>query len=271
MSRLTSNDRRIGPLTFGRSSWDPLRVVFSTGGGVDGHTLNHLTVYALGWVARLNLPTRMQPWRHWVSTAQYEWSRSPNGGYWEEFPREYGFSLDEGFLQVFLGAQTHDSVTTRSWSRHLPWTQWRFDRFSLFDADGKLFWTQAERDRMAGPSRWDKQHKAEEQAPKVVFLVTDYDHTGVIATTFITQREWLFGEGWFKWLSVFRPRKVVRSLEIRFSAEVGPEKGSWKGGLMGTSIRMLPGELHEAAFRRYCEQEHSDKSGCYRIMFAGAA
>jgi hypothetical protein len=33
----------------------------------------------------------------------------------------------------------------------------------------------------------------------------------------------------------------------------GP-KGSWKGGTVGHSIAMLPGELHGAAFARYCEQ-----------------
>lgn len=164
MARPTSNDRRRGPLTWGRSSWSPWRVVFSTGGGVDEHPRNNLTVYALGWVARLDLPTRMQPWRHWVSTAQYEWS-GPKGGYWEEFPREYGFSLHEGFLQVFLGAQTHDSVTTRSWSTHLPWTLWRFDRFSLFDTTGNLFWTQVEGDRRAGLAGWDEEHKAERGLP----------------------------------------------------------------------------------------------------------
>jgi hypothetical protein len=34
---------------------------------------------------------------------------------------------------------------------------------------------------------------------------------------------------------------------------------------------MLPGELHEAAFRRYCEQEVSSKNGRSRIQFIGVA
>ena len=53
--------------------------------------------------------------------------------------------------------------------------------------------------------------------------------------------------------------------------ETGREKGSWKGGTIGTSIEMLPGELHESAFRRYCDEEHRAKSGKYRIKFIGAA
>ena len=74
----------------------------------------------------------------------------------------------------------------------------------------------------------------------------------------------------FAWLSIFRRAKIRRSLSLTFSEEVGPEKGSWKGGLMGTGIEMLPGELHEAAFRRYCEQEHRGKGGKYCIKFIGA-
>ena len=30
---------------------------------------------------------------------------------------------------------------------------------------------------------------------------------------------------------------------------------TWMGGAIGHSIDMLPGELHEAAFRRYCDQK----------------
>lgn len=45
-----------------------------------------------------------------------------------------------------------------------------------------------------------------------------------------------------------------RSLDIRFSGETGHRKGSWKGGTVGHSINMLPGELHEAAFHRYCTE-----------------
>ena len=66
------------------------------------------------------------------------------------------------------------------------------------------------------------------------------------------EREWHFGTGWFKWLSWFRPRKIRRSLDLRFSGETGDRKGSWKGGTLGHSINMLAGEMHELAFRRYC-------------------
>ena len=152
MTRLTDNDRHFGPITYARCSpsWRPLRVVYSSGAHEDGHGPNTLTVYACGWVARVNLPRLLDDYlvRHVAASwdaATVE--RLGRNWYEERHPREYGFSLSDGFLILFLGAQTGDSDTTQSWCKHLPWTQWRFHRFSLYDIDGAEFWTQIERPR----------------------------------------------------------------------------------------------------------------------------
>jgi hypothetical protein len=272
MTRLTNNDKRFGPITYGRSSWRPIRLVFSTGGSEEGNPRNHLTAYLLGWVASVNLPTRFKPWRRWVDISHYEWSRGPGSGYWDVHAKEYGFSLHEGFLQLFLGPQTHDSVTTRSWSTHLPWTQWRHIRTSFYDLNCKHFWTEWSRPRgFAFRDSWEARQAVEAACPKVVFEFDDYDGQRIQATTHIQEREWRFGEGWFKWLSLFRRPRIRRSLDIEFSKEVGPEKGSWKGGTLGHGIEMLPSESHEQAFRRYCEQEHRAKYRAFKIVFVGKA
>jgi len=188
----------------------------------------------------------------------------------DEFPREYGFSYSNGFLQVFLGAQTHSSDTTQQWSKFLPWTQWRHVRTSHYDLKGNHYWTEPPRNR-AAPNAWEAGRAAIDTCPTAAFLFDDYDGQRIKATTRIEEMEWHFGEGWFKWLSLFRRAKVCRSLKIEFSAEVGPEKGSWKGGTVGHSIDMLPGELHEAAFRRYCSQTHRSKYRDFGITFVGPA
>ena len=150
MTRLTDNDRRLGPITYARcsDSWRPLRMVYSSGAHEDGAGPNTLTAYAFGWVARVNLPRLLDDFK--VRHVAQSWdaatvARMGRNWYEERFPREYGFSLSDGFLQVFLGAQTHDSSTTQSWSKHLPWTQWRFHRISLYGTNGAEFWTQIER------------------------------------------------------------------------------------------------------------------------------
>ena len=278
MTRLTDDDRHLGRfITYARCSpsWRPLRVVYSSGADEDRPGTNNLTVYAFGWVARLTMPRLLDDYKVRHVAASWDAAtveRMGRNWYEEHHAREYGFSLSDGFLQLFLGAQTHDSTTTQSWCTHLPWTQWRFHRFSLYDAAGAEFWTQFERRGNGIKYRdFDAQREAETRCDKAVFLLDDFDGQRLTVTAHIEEREWKFGEGWFKWLSLFRRPMVRRSLAINFDKECGPEKGSWKGGLMGTSIAMLPGELHEAAFRRYCDQEHSSKYQRYRITLVGPA
>lgn len=274
MGRLTDNDKKFGPITYGKTDWHAWRLVWCSGDTEETeHAQNTLTAYVHGWVARINVPNIIRPFRV-KHTARY-WSeediaRMGRDWYYETFPREYGFSLHDGFLQVFLGAQTHDSVTTQSWSKFLPWTQWRFVRKSLYDLKGEHFWTEPPRSHKLRPEgTWDEIQKQTEAVPKAVFEFDDYDGKRIRATTHIEEREWKFGEGWFKWLSLFRSAKVRRDLDIAFSEEVGPEKGSWKGGTLGHGIEMLPGELHEDAFRRYCDQEHRSKYRKYQITYVG--
>ncbi len=202
------------------------------------------------------MPGIIQPWRQKVIASTWNAEtieRLGRNWYYDTHEREYGFSYSDGFLRVFLGRQTHDSSTTQSWSKFLPWTQWRHVRHSLYDAAGRHFWTKIEgHNREERQAEWSALYKAQEDCPSMPFAFADFDGEQLTATTRIEEREWLFGEGWFKWLSLFRRPKIVRSLDIHFSGETGKRKGSWKGGTIGHSGPVLPGELHEAAFRRYC-------------------
>lgn len=276
MTRLTDNDRHFGPITYAPcgSSWRPFRFVFSTGDD-DENRGNNITAYAFGYVARLDLPIIMKPYREKHMATSWDAATVARMGrnyYYEAFPREYGFSLSEGFLQLFLGRQTHDSTTTKDWCWHLPWTQWRHVRYSLYTPDGEHFYTSHDgKPKRLGIDGYAADRKAVESCPKVTFFISDYDGEAIKATCHVEEREWRFGEGWFKWLSLFRKHKIRRSLSIEFSSEVGPEKGSWKGGTMGTGCDMQAGETCQAAFRRYCDEDHRSKYRKYRIKFVGKA
>ena len=50
---------------------------------------------------------------------------------------------------------------------------------------------------------------------------------------------------WFGW-----PRWIKESIDIEFSGEVGERSGSWKGGCIGCSYDLRPGETMEQALRR---------------------
>lgn len=255
MGRLTDNDRKFGPLTFGPtgSTWRPISLTIASRDD-EYEKRCHLTGSAFGWTFRLWLPEIVKPYaiRHVASSWDAATVARMGRNWYEEIhPREFGFRLSDGFLQIFLGPQTMDSLSTKNWCTHLPWTQWRSYREGFFGTEGELLrWFYL--DKRPFLDRFDEERVFKAIMPKRVFAFDDFDGSRITATTLIREHQMKFGTGWFKWLSLFRRVKIRRSLDIEFSAEVGRGKGSWKGGTLGHGIDMLPGELHEQAFRRYC-------------------
>ncbi|SFY18451.1 hypothetical protein SAMN04244548_02990 [Paracoccus pantotrophus] len=72
----------------------------------------------------------------------------------------------------------------------------------------------------------------------------------------IYRQRWVIGRrilhrlGW--------PKIRKHSIDIHFSAEVGERAGSWKGGCIGCSYDMLPGETPEQTLRRMEQQRRFD-------------
>lgn len=269
VNRLSNCDRNFGPVTLGK--WSR---VFSAciQSGDDEDRESCVIVAGFGWALRLRVWDWLcRPWRErWVECNWDEETvkRLGRNGYWSIHERRFGVSLSDmgagyDFLQIFYGPYTHDSSTTKIWCKHLPWKMWRHVRHSLYTPEGEHFHTEKKGDDFR---EW---FDIKERCPKVHFWFEDYDGELIAATCNIEEREWHRGEGWFKWLRFFYPAKIVRSLDLQFSAEVGPRKGSWKGGTIGHGIDMLPGESAEAAFRRYCEKDHERNGRKYNLRFIG--
>lgn len=269
MERLTNNDKNWGPFTLAR--WNKrFAVMFSSGDEEETpEAINALTLNAFGWALRIRLPRIIQPLRirhekHWDEATV---ARLGRNHYFETHEKEFGFSLSDmgngyDFLQVHYGPQTGDSSTTKSWCTHLPWKQWDCVRHSVYTPTGEHFATMERRKR-------DSYYEAKQLCPSSKFRFKDYDGAEIIATCIIEEMEWHRGEGWFKWLKFFYPAKIRRSLDLAFSAEVGPGKGSWKGGTLGHGIEMLKGETPEMAFRRYCEKGYERKGRNTSLTFLG--
>ncbi|WP_245462939.1 hypothetical protein [Mesorhizobium sp. M7D.F.Ca.US.005.01.1.1] len=220
----------------------------------------NLRVSAFGRTLIIELPTIIKPYHEKVEAKSWDAATIERLGrdwYWNIDRRQYGFTYSEGHLNIYLGRQTNDSSTTQDWGMFLPWTQWRHVRHSFYGLQGEHLFDEPQGGmaKLGGDewrARWDAQQAREASVPTAQFAFKDFDGEDLTATTKIEEREWKFGTGRFKWLSLFRKPKIRRSLDLDFSGETGERKGSWKGGTMGHSIDMLPGELHESAFRRYC-------------------
>lgn len=258
--RWGDNDRYFGPVTYARDreGYRPFAVVLASGceeypgASFRFSGFGHTIILALpGWAIR--------PYREKVHAKS--WDAEPikrlgRDWYWHIDRREYGFSISDGFLNIDFGRKSMDSSTEQRWGYFLPWTQWRHVRHSFYGLEGEHIATLPDTGKtyLGNVKRWKQEMAIADAMPTVSFDFYDFDGERITATTKIEEREWHFGTGWFKWLSLFRCPKISRSLDLQFSSEVGKRKGSWKGGTIGHSIEMQPNELHESAFRRYCEQ-----------------
>ena len=259
LRRWGDNDRHLGPLTFAfRETWRPIAITLSSGSTERESPGCCIRFQAFGATMICELPPIIKPWRRWVDLLGKEWAQGD--GYWDEHPREYGFMLSSGHLSIALGAQTNDSSTEQRWGCFLPWTQWRQVAHRLYHADGSLAGEVASKG-------FDVLREVQDSLEKAKFQIIDFDGERIEVETYVEERERRLGTGWFRWLGYLVPKKMSRSLDIRFKSEVGPEKGSWKGGTLGHGIDMLPGETQEQAMRRYCEQDHRSKYQRYRITF----
>jgi hypothetical protein len=205
---------------------------------------------AFGWRLTCNMPPLIKPDILQVR-GQYNYD--------ELIERRYGLYLFDNHFNVCYGrgdANFNRDILgeEQRWSCFLPWNEWRHVRHSLYDVAGAHFYSDFS-------NNYDAFREKEAEVPKVIFRFKDFDGEEIEATTHVEEREWLRGEGWFKWLSFFCRRKVSRSLCITFNKETGRRKGSWKGGTIGHSIESVQGEPHETAFRRYCDNHDMEFVG----------
>lgn len=251
------DDRYFGPLTYVyEPRYRKLALMLKSRGDEDEGNGAYLRIGLGAHTLIVALPGIIQPYREKVYPGS-AWDeatvkRLGRDWYWNVDEREFGFSYSEGYLSLHYGRQTHDSSTCKQKGWFPPWTQWRHVRHSFYDLDGNHVADVPQRVGKWTRESMDAEQALQDAVPKRTFEFFDFDGERLTATTMIEEREWRFGERGFKWLSLFRKPKISRSLDIRFSGETGKRKGSWKGGTTGHSIEMLPGELHEAAFRRYC-------------------
>lgn len=254
--RWSDNDRHFGPFTFARDRFARFGFVVTSANDEDRRA------YARAHLAGFTLLAPLPNWLirpHKVKVVARGWDaetikRMGRDWYWDIHERQFGAYTAEGALHVHYGASTHDSSTDRSRCFFFPWRSWRIIRHSLYGCDGQHF-ADLLHDAPFSSDGWKARQRTQDECPTVSFAFLDFDGEQITVTTKIEEREWKLGEGRWRWLSIFRRPRVTRSLDITFSSEVGERKGSWKGGTIGHSIEMLPGELHEDAFRRYCPKE----------------
>jgi hypothetical protein len=184
--------------------------------------------------------------------------------YYEVFRKDYGFCYSDKCLHLYYGAFTNSGYDKSSSCFFIPWLNMTHVRYSIFYPNGKIYYSNKN-----DTDSFSIQYEHQQKCPKKLFLVEDYDGEIVTASCYITEREYHLGTGWFKWLRFFTKRKIYRNLEICFDKETGTDKGSWKGGTIGTSFPIDKNQSIEDAFRKFCDAEHKGKHGMYKLKYKG--
>lgn len=242
---LTDNDYKFGPFTWGRTQSKYVQICIMSNDSYyneDGRINNCIRLWLFGWVISISIPNIIK--RPCIN---------------------YGICIDTTSLCIHYGLQTWDSSTNKKWYYFFPWTLWRFKRHTIYNPDNTIHYQYTDIEETQKIKDILSMLDARENIETVNFHVQDYDGENIEVNTFIEEREYAYGVGNFKWLSWFIKNKINRSLSISFKKEIGKDKGTWKGGVLGHGIDMLQNETHKDAMIRYCQQEHRAKLGVYKI------
>lgn len=251
--RWSDRDHHFGPFTYSRQdSYRPWGASIRSSGGT------HIMAHAFGVDLICELPNFLQAQPRWVDTSMYEWASGP--GYTDYDDVEYGVTLVERAVHVRFGRQTHDSSTDKSKCFFPPWWTSHAVREQYIDADGVISADVAK-------LPWHERHEVQNAVKRQTFSVRDYDGEVVTVSAYIHETDYRRGEGRWKWIGRLFPVDRRRYVDLDFSSEVGPSKGSWKGGMTGCATSIEPGETMEQAVRRFCGKERRDREGRYKLEF----
>lgn len=175
---------------------------------------------------------------------------------------KYGFYFyGEGKIPDTLVYYRNKNGHNESHSIELPWS-YKFYRHSIYLDDGS-WWTMLDKERMKARKKEkikftdprfylpeDSELIYKEKHP-FTYVTKSGEVQKTTATCFIEEREWR--RKWLKWTKLYN--LVRTTVSISFDDEMGNERGSWKGGVLGVSAPMTKEEKENkdivGALRRY--------------------
>lgn len=130
---------------------------------------------------------------------------------------------------------------------HMPWS-YEWVRTSRLLKDGSwLHETKGKRRSWKEEDyKWEKENTWQETHPYIYVTDKQEIQDDIQATIRVTEREWR--QKWLMWTNL--GAKIHKDIDVEFSKEVGSERGSWKGGVLGTGHKMKPNETPLQTLRR---------------------
>lgn len=182
----------------------------------------------------------------------------------EKINRRWGFQVTGDSLDYYhlyygndpMDDSFRDHVTAQRKSWRPGYADRRLTEWTVFAPQGTVYDQHLSKEDCRG-SAFFVMCDASRNVPKRKFTVIDYDGQEIIGSYHVVRRAYSHGDGWFRWLSWFRKPLTETTVSIEFNDEVGNDKGSYKGGLMGLEIPIIDGETAEQAIVRWIQEERS--------------
>jgi hypothetical protein len=251
-------------IEYGNSAWSSLGFKLKSGTEDSDYCTFSIHLFSKYWYWQI--PNIIKPKIEWVDLSKQEWATpGPDGrrGYYKKISKMYGFTIADEYVHVYYGIQpgnwTRDDPKNSDHTKlfEIPWRQTRRVRYDFMNRNHTVFTTVE--DNRNGGIDFDAIEDARKVVPKIKIKFKDFDGEDNVATCHITEMEWRYGTGCFKWIGLFRKPIIRRRLEIEFEKETGRQKGSWKGGTMGTSTDIEHGEHPMTAFQKYGRADAYEK------------
>jgi len=213
--RKTSEQVEIGNWYVGWHSWK-FEITYNCGGFI--HENHYIDISLFGWHSRFILP-----WKKDKANCLYD-------------TKEYGISIHDN--TVFF----HCGYELKGWG--IPFFDYghcvRRDIYKGPKDLHPIHWS---------PTDWEPYdyHHIPNYITKFEGDFIDYDGEVIHCTYTVQEFEWR--PKWLKWTSLFA--HIKREIDISFSSEAGPRKGSWKGGVLGIGHVMKENETPQECFERF--------------------
>lgn len=148
-------------------------------------------------------------------------------------PPKWGISIHNNIFWLYKGGRGNMSGGNKWWTWSIPFISKEWVRTSILLKDDTWEHETPKKRESFYEDKWKKRQKS------WTYDYTDKHDGEVIPTTiYVEEREWR--PKWLKWTNLFS--KIERTIDVKFSKEVGKRKGSWKGGTVGCGYLILPNE-----------------------------
>lgn len=188
---------------------------------------------------------------------------------WEDEcdPPRYGIEIHSNTFWIYRGGEGNMKGGCKWWTWNISWFTKNFYKHYILGKNDEWIdvtyhkWDSPERkwvDENIGHLEFNPNFQTiddEHSLAKTYYGIWDdkYDGKQIDAKYRVEKRIWR--PKWFMWTSKFQI--IEKSIDVAFKEEVGSQKGSWKGGVLGAGIAFKDDtETPQECFKRMNEEKN---------------